>query len=79
MRLSSPSCAIVFVSSGLFTCCLLKHVIERKIKGWIEVTRRERRRRKQLLAEVTETRGYCESNDEALDSPLGELAFGRSC
>jgi hypothetical protein len=38
--------------------CLLKHVVESKIDGRIEVTgRRRRRRRKQLLGNLKETRG----------------------
>jgi hypothetical protein len=38
--------------------CLLKPVIEGKIAGRIEVTRRRGRRRKQLLYYLKETRGY---------------------
>jgi hypothetical protein len=34
---------------------LLKHVIEAKIDGRIEVTRRRERRRRQLLHNITET------------------------
>jgi hypothetical protein len=49
--------------------CLLKHVFERKIEGWIEVTGR-RRRLKQLLDDLTEMRGYCKLEEEALDSTL---------
>jgi hypothetical protein len=37
---------------------LLKHVIEGKIEGRIEMTGRRRRRRKQLLEDVKETRRY---------------------
>jgi len=40
--------------------CLLKQVIEGKIKGQIEVTRRQGRRRKKLLDDLTDWRGYCE-------------------
>jgi hypothetical protein len=36
--------------------CLLKHVIEGEIEGWVEVTGR-RRKRKQLLDDLKETRG----------------------
>ena len=39
--------------------CLLKQVIEGKIKGQIQVTRRQGRRRKQLLDDIKDRRGYC--------------------
>jgi hypothetical protein len=38
--------------------CLLKHVIEGKVEGRIEVMERRERRRKQLLADHRESRGY---------------------
>jgi len=38
--------------------CLLKQVIEGKIKGEMEVTRRRGRRRKKLLDDLKESRGY---------------------
>jgi hypothetical protein len=38
--------------------CLLKHVIEGKIEGRIEVTGRRERRSKQLLDDLKEERGY---------------------
>jgi hypothetical protein len=38
--------------------CLLKQVIEGKIMGRIEVTRRRGRRRKQLLDDLGDRRGY---------------------
>jgi hypothetical protein len=38
--------------------CLLKKVIEGKIKGQIEVTRRQGRRRKKLLDDLGDRRGY---------------------
>jgi hypothetical protein len=38
--------------------CFLKRVIEGKIEGRIEVTGRRGRRRKQLLDDLKETRGY---------------------
>ena len=47
--------------------CLLKHVIEGKIDRRIEVTRRRGRRRKQLLDDLKEKRGYCKLKEEALD------------
>ena len=39
--------------------CLLKQIIEGKIKGQIEVTRRRGRRRKNLLDDLKDRRGYC--------------------
>ena len=38
--------------------CLLKRVIEGKIQGGIEVTRRQARRRRKLLDDLKEWRGY---------------------
>jgi hypothetical protein len=38
--------------------CLLKHFVERKIEGKTEVTGRRGRRRKQLLNDLKEKRGY---------------------
>ena len=38
--------------------CLLKHVIERKIEGKIEVTGRRGTRRKQILDEFENKNGY---------------------
>jgi hypothetical protein len=59
--------------------CLLKHVIEGKIEGRIEVTGRRGRRRKQLLDDVKERRGHRKLTEEALDCTLGRLRFGRCC
>ena len=39
--------------------CLLKQVIEGKINGEMEVPRRRGRRRKKLLDDLTDRRGYC--------------------
>jgi hypothetical protein len=38
--------------------CLIRHVIEGKIKGRMEVTGRQGRRRKQLLGDLKEKGGY---------------------
>jgi hypothetical protein len=46
---------------------LLKHVIEGKIKGQIEVTRRRGRRRKKLLDDLGDRRGYSHLKEQALD------------
>ena len=57
--------------------CLLKQVIEGKIKGQIEVTRRRGRRRKKLLDDLKDRRGYCQLKEEALDSTVRRNRFGR--
>ena len=46
--------------------CLLKQVIEGKIKGEMEVTRRRGRRRKKLLNDLKDRRGYCHLKGGAL-------------
>ena len=52
-------------------------VIEGKIKGQIEVTRRRGRRRKELLDELKDMRGYCQLKEEALDRTVWRNRFGR--
>jgi hypothetical protein len=55
---------------------LLKHVIEGKIKGEMEVTRR-RGRRKKLLDDLKDRRGYCHLKEEAPDHTVWRNHFGR--
>jgi len=50
--------------------CLLQQVIEGKIKGGIEVTGRRGRRRRKLLDELKERRGYSHLKEEALDRSM---------
>ena len=57
--------------------CLLQQVIEGKIKGQIEVKRRRGRRRKKLLDDLKERRGYCQLKEEALDRTMWRNRFGR--
>ena len=57
--------------------CLLKQVIEGKIKGQIEVTRRRGRRRKKLLDVLKDRRGYCQLKEEAIDRTMWRNRFGR--
>jgi hypothetical protein len=57
--------------------CLRKHVIEGKIEGRIKVTRRRGRRRKQLLDDLKEKRGYCKLKEEALDRTMWGTRYGR--
>ena len=56
--------------------CLLKQVIEGKIKGQIEVTRR-RGRHKKLLDDLKDRTGYCQLKEEALDRTMWRNCFGR--
>jgi hypothetical protein len=57
--------------------CLLKHVFLVKIEGRIEVEERRGRRRKQLLDDLKEKRGYCKFKGEALDRTMWRTHFGR--
>jgi hypothetical protein len=57
--------------------CLLQRVIEGKIKVGIEVTGRRGRRRRKLLDDLKERRGYSHLKEEALDPTLWRPRFGR--
>jgi len=57
--------------------CLLQGVIEGKIKGGIEVTGRRGRRRRKLLDDLKDRRGYSHLNEEALDRTMWRDGFGR--
>jgi hypothetical protein len=57
--------------------CLLKHVIEEKIEGRVEVTRRRGRRHKQLVDDLREKRGYWKLKEESLYRTLWRAHFGR--
>jgi len=57
--------------------CLLQRVIEGKIQGGIEVTGRWGRRRRKLLDELKERRGYSHLKEEALDRTMWRARFGR--
>jgi hypothetical protein len=59
--------------------CLLREVIEGKIKGRIEVTRRRGRRRKKLLDDLGDRRGCSHLKEEALDRIKWRNRFGRGC
>jgi hypothetical protein len=56
--------------------CLLKKVIEGKIKGEMEMTRRRGRRRRKLLDDIEDTRGYSHLKEEALDLTMWRNCFG---
>jgi len=57
--------------------CLLQRVIEGKIQGGIEVTGRQGRRRRKLLDDLKESRGYSHLKEEALDRTMWKAGFGR--
>jgi hypothetical protein len=57
--------------------CILQRVIEWKIKGGIEVTGRQGRRRRKLLDDLNERRGYSHLKEEALDRTMWRARFGR--
>ena len=56
--------------------CLLKQVIEGKIKGKMEVTRRQGRRRTKLVDDLKDRRGYSHLKEEALDRTMWRNRFG---
>ena len=57
--------------------CLLQRGIEGKIKGGIEVTGRRGRKRRKLLDDLKERRGYSQLKEEALDRTMRRARFGR--
>ena len=56
---------------------LLKHGIEGKIEGGMDVTGRRGRRRKKLLDDLKEKRGYRKLKEEALDRCVGNSTRNR--
>ena len=57
--------------------CFLQRVIKVKIKVGIEVTERRGRRRRKLLDDLKERRGYSHLKEEALDRTVWSARFGR--
>ena len=57
--------------------CLLQRVIEGRTKGGIEVRKRRGRRRRKLLDDLKERRGYSHLKEEALDRTMWTACFGR--
>jgi len=55
--------------------CLLKQVIEGNIKGGIEVIGRRGRRRRKLLDDLKDRRGYCHLKEAALDRTMWRARF----
>ena len=64
-----------WIGHSLRRNCLLKQVIEGKIKGEIEVTRRRGRRHRKLLDDLKDRRGYCHLKEEALDRTMWRAGF----
>jgi len=56
--------------------CHLKQVIEGKVKGEMEVTRRRGRRRKNVLDELKDRIGYSHLKEKALDPTMWRHRFG---
>jgi hypothetical protein len=56
--------------------CLLQRVTEGKVQGGIEVTGRKGRRRRKLLVDLKERRGYSHLKEEALDRNMWRARFG---
>ena len=56
--------------------CLLKQVVEGKIKGEMEMERRRERRCKKLLHDLKDRRGYSHLKEEALDRTMWRHRFG---
>ena len=57
--------------------CFLQWVSEGKMQGGIEVTGRQVRRRRKLLDDLKERRGYSHLKEEALDRTMWRACFGR--
>jgi hypothetical protein len=57
--------------------CLLRQVIEGKIKGGIEVTGRRGRKRRKLLDELKERRGYSHLKEKSLVHYVESLLWKR--
>jgi hypothetical protein len=57
--------------------CLLKRVTEGKIQRGIEVIGRQGRRRRKLLEDLKEKRGYSHLKEKALDRTMWSARFGR--
>jgi hypothetical protein len=56
--------------------CLLRQVVEGKIKGGIEVTGRRGRIRRKLLDDLKERRGYSHLKEESVDRTMRIARFG---
>jgi len=67
--------------TGLVTFCVetafYNGLLKERYKGWIEVTGRQGRRRRKLLDDLKERRGYSHLEEEALDRTMWRARFGR--
>jgi len=70
--------SVKFISHFLahILLCLLKQVIEGKIKGEMEVARRRGIRRKKLVDDLKDRRGYSHLKEEALHRTMWRHRFG---
>ena len=59
--------------------CLLRRFIEGKTEGGLEVKGRRGRKRKQLLEDFKETRGYCKFKGAELDRTVWRTHFVSGC
>jgi len=66
-----------WIGNILRRSCLPQRVIEGKIRGGIEVTGRQGRRRRKLLDDLKERRGYSHLKEEALDRTMWRARFVR--
>jgi hypothetical protein len=68
---------IYIYTSEIYRNCLLQRVTEGKIQGGIEVTGRQGRRRRKLLDDLKERRGFSHLKEEALDRTMWSARFRR--
>jgi hypothetical protein len=67
---------VKWISHILRRNCLQQRVIEGKIKAGLEVTGRPGRRRRKLLDDLKDRRGYSHMKEEALDPTMWRNRFG---
>ena len=67
--------------TGLVTFCIetasYNGLLKERCNGGIEVTGKQGRRRRKLLDDLKERRGYSHLKEEALDSTMWTARFGR--
>jgi hypothetical protein len=62
----------------LSTNCLLQSIIKINVGGDLEVVRRQGRKRKQLLHDLKETKGYWKLKEEAVYRTVWRTRFGKT-
>jgi hypothetical protein len=76
--LLKAECLYLTLLAPLTICrYVLQRGIGGKIQGGIEVTGRQGRRRRKLLDDLKERRGYYHLKEEALDRTMWRARFGR--